>query len=133
MGAVGDADVFCAVLPIVVPSSSADDGDDDGMVRNLSDDEVAALCAEAERSLSAKTAALAKTFGDKKGLVTLTEATFVLVCNVLQSNAKAFAEVVNYIEAVIEEQLTAAVGKVLQPKGAPRARALPLLSWCSTL
>ena len=59
---------------------------------------------------------LKETFGSLKELVSVKEAKVLLGADHLRRVAERFAHSVDYIEAMLEHQLAAAVGKVLQPK-----------------
>jgi hypothetical protein len=114
LSALSGAGVFVPVTPLLLAA------DDDAAAKRallLPAAERAAFAAEQKRSVDAKVAALKKAFGATASqLVTVAEATAIVTAQLTQALAQRFVDCVNYVEFLLEQQLVAAVGKVVQPK-----------------
>jgi hypothetical protein len=75
----------------------------------------AALANEQRRSLDAKLAAIKKAVGHASGLVGADEARVVCMLQHAASIAELYSNTLDHVEALLEKQLLAAVGKVLRP------------------
>jgi hypothetical protein len=112
MGSINANGVFVPFVPLMLPPSSADAKR--GTLLPAQDQQ--AFIGEQKRSLDAKLTALGKSFADEKKLVTGAEAMLLSAAAHIQSIAVRYSHCVDYIEYMLEQQLIAAVGKVLQPK-----------------
>ncbi len=74
-----------------------------------------ALANEQRRSLDAKLAAIKKAVGHASGLVGADEARVVCMLQHAASIAELYSNTLDHVEALLEKQLLAAVGKVLRP------------------
>jgi hypothetical protein len=112
MGSINDNGVFVPFVPLMLPPSGADAKS--GTLLPAQDQQ--AFIGEQKRSLDAKLTALGKSFADEKKLVTGAEAMLLSAAAHIQAIAVRYSHCVDYIEFMLEQQLVAAVGKVLQPK-----------------
>jgi hypothetical protein len=112
MGSINANGVFVPFVPLMLPPSGAEAKS--GTLLPAQDQQ--AFIGEQKRSLDAKLTALGKSFADEKKLVTGAEAMLLSAAAHIQSIAVRYSHCVDYIEYMLEQQLIAAVGKVLQPK-----------------
>jgi hypothetical protein len=112
MGSINANGVFVPFVPLMLPPSGAEAKS--GTLLPAQDEQ--AFIGEQKRSLDAKLTALGKSFADEKKLVTGAEAMLLSAAAHIQSIAVRYSHCVDYIEYMLEQQLIAAVGKVLQPK-----------------
>jgi hypothetical protein len=103
--------VFVPLVPLMLPPTGAQKS---GALLPAQDQE--AFIGEQKRSLEAKLTALGKAFADEKKLVTGAEAMLLSAAVHVQQIAVRYSQCVDYVEFMLEQQLVAAVGKVLQPK-----------------
>jgi hypothetical protein len=111
MGAINGSGVFVPFVPLMLPATGAQKS---GALLPAQDQE--AFIGEQKRSLEAKLTALGKAFADEKKLVTGAEAMLLSAAAHVQQIAVRYSHCVDYVEFMLEQQLVAAVGKVLQPK-----------------
>jgi hypothetical protein len=111
MGSINANGVFVPFVPLMLPPSGAEAKS--GTLLPAQDQQ--AFIGEQKRSLDAKLTALGKSFADEKKLVTGAEAMLLSAAAHIQSIAVRYSHCVDYIEYMLEQQLIAAVGKVLQP------------------
>jgi ubiquitin len=111
MGAINGSGVFVPFVPLMLPPTGAQKS---GALLPAQDQE--AFIGEQKRSLEAKLTALGKAFADEKKLVTGAEAMLLSAAAHVQQIAVRYSHCVDYVEFMLEQQLVAAVGKVLQPK-----------------
>jgi hypothetical protein len=111
MGAINGNGVFVPFVPLMLPATGAQKS---GALLPAQDQE--AFIGEQKRSLEAKLTALGKAFADEKKLVTGAEAMLLSAAAHVQQIAVRYSHCVDYVEFMLEQQLVAAVGKVLQPK-----------------
>jgi hypothetical protein len=111
MGAINANGVFVPFVPLMLPPTGEQKT---GALLPAKDQQ--AFFDEQKRSLEAKLTALGKSFADEKKLVTGAEAMLLSAAQHVQQIAVRYSHCVDYVEYMLEQQLVAAVGKVLLPK-----------------
>lgn len=106
LSSISDAKLFCPVVPLM----------EDKAVLSMS--EVGDFLSEQCRSMDDAIDGLTKTFAPRQlvRLVSIAEATVVLLCQHLQDLATAYQDSVDYVEHMLRQQLVQAIGKEVQPK-----------------
>ncbi len=118
LSALHARDIFVPVVPVFEASDPAAHGPDGAAradVGGRSAVHAVAFLAEQRRSLDARAAALAQVFPLDATLITLVEALLLTQLLHIAEVCQRYADGVNHIEAMLRDQLIAAIGKQLTP------------------
>jgi hypothetical protein len=110
LSAIHARDVFVPVVPVFEASGSTEES-----VGERSAGYAATFLAEQQRSLAARRAQLAQLFPRDASLVTVADATLLVTLLHAIDICNRFSDGVDHIEAMLQQQLIAAIGKVLSP------------------
>jgi len=136
MASLNDSGVFVPIVPLLIQdqkkaknlkskenenddmseSEEEEEVDEQSGARQLSKSERIKFVNEEKRSIGYKLEQLAKTFPDNHDLVTVNEANFLCVLAHIASICVLYGQTVDYIEHMLQQQLIAAVGKIIGAK-----------------
>lgn len=103
---INDDTILCPIIPLMEKNSILDMGD------------VGEFLTEQSRAIDEMIDNLSKSYPPKRmiKLISITEATIVLVCKHMETLATQYLDSIDYIEYMLKEQLTNAIGKEINSK-----------------